>query len=94
MVLPRDYARPVLDKRRLGQSDQPDQQHPGGQRGRRLLPDVLGRVYEYFLSQFASAAENGGKFCTPRCLVKVMVKMLEPYRGRVYAAFHVLNLPR
>jgi type I restriction enzyme M protein len=47
--------------------------------------DVLGRVYEYFLSQFASAeGKKGGEFYTPRCVVKLLVEMLEPYRGRVY----------
>jgi len=47
--------------------------------------DVLGRVYEYFLSQFASAeGKKGGEFYTPRCIVKLRVEMLEPYRGRVY----------
>ena len=47
--------------------------------------DVLGRVYEYFLSQFASAEDKkGGEFYTPRCVVKVLVEMLQPYRGRVY----------
>jgi hypothetical protein len=46
---------------------------------------VLGRVYEYFLSQFASAeGKKGGEFYTPRCVVKLLVEMLEPYRGRVY----------
>ena len=47
--------------------------------------DVLGRVYEYFLSQFATAeGKRGGEFYTPRSVVKVLVEMLEPYRGRVY----------
>ena len=47
--------------------------------------DVLGRVYEYFLSQFASAeGKKGGEFYTPRCVVRLLVEMLEPYRGRVY----------
>jgi type I restriction enzyme M protein len=46
---------------------------------------VLGRVYEYFLSQFASAeGKKGGEFYTPRCVVRLLVEMLEPYRGRVY----------
>ena len=46
---------------------------------------MLGRVYEYFLSQFASAeGKKGGEFYTPRCVVKLLVEMLEPYRGRVY----------
>ena len=47
--------------------------------------DVLGRVYEYFLSQFASAeGKKGGEFYTPRCVVRLLVEMLEPYKGRVY----------
>ncbi len=47
--------------------------------------DVLSRVYEYFLSQFASAeGKKGGEFYTPRCVVKLLVEMLEPYKGRVY----------
>ena len=45
----------------------------------------LGRVYEYFLSQFASAeGKRGGEFYTPRCIVNLLVEMLQPYRGRVY----------
>src|ERR1017187_8157897 len=47
--------------------------------------DVLGRVYEYFLGKFASAAGNGGgEFYTPQCVVQVLVAMLEPYKGRVF----------
>jgi type I restriction enzyme M protein len=47
--------------------------------------DVLGRVYEYFLGQFAgSEGKRGGEFYTPRSVVRVMVEMLEPYKGRVY----------
>jgi type I restriction enzyme M protein len=97
-VLPKDYARPALDKQRLGQlidlisnisftSPLP----PGAQSGVRAAEaenrakDVLGRVYEYFLSQFASAeGKKGGEFYTPRCVVKLLVEMLEPYKGRVY----------
>jgi len=46
---------------------------------------VMGRVYEYFLSQFASAeGKKGGEFYTPRCVVRLLVEMLEPYKGRVY----------
>ena len=46
---------------------------------------MLGRVYEYFLSQFASAeGKKGGEFYTPRCIVKLLVEMLEPFSGRVY----------
>ena len=83
-VLPRDYARPALDKRRLGQLiDMISNIQLGDQDAR--SKDVLGRVYEYFLSQFASAeGKKGGEFYTPRCVVKVLVEMLEPYRGRVY----------
>lgn len=47
--------------------------------------DVLGRVYEYFLSRFASAeGKNGGQFYTPRTVVKLLVEMIEPYKGRIY----------
>ena len=47
--------------------------------------DVLGRVYEYFLSRLASAeGKKGDEFYTPRCVVKLLVEMLEPWRGRVY----------
>jgi type I restriction enzyme M protein len=47
--------------------------------------DILGRVYEYFLSQFASAeGKKGGQFYTPRCVVQTLVAMLTPYKGRVY----------
>ncbi len=83
-VLPRDYARPALDKQRLGQLiDMISNVKVGDQDAR--SKDVLGRVYEYFLSQFASAeGKKGGEFYTPRCVVKLLVEMLEPYRGRVY----------
>lgn len=47
--------------------------------------DILDRVYEYFLSQFASAeGKKGGEFYTPRCVVRLLVEMIEPYKGRVY----------
>jgi type I restriction enzyme M protein len=83
-VLPRDYARPSLDKQRLGQLiDLITNIRVGDKEARGK--DVLGRVYEYFLSQFASAeGKKGGEFYTPRCVVKLLVDMLEPYRGRVY----------
>src|SRR5665811_783930 len=83
-VLPKDYARPALDKERLGQLiDLISNIAVGDQASR--SKDVLGRVYEYFLSQFASAeGKKGGEFYTPRCVVKLLVEMLEPYRGRVY----------
>jgi type I restriction enzyme M protein len=83
-VLPKDYARPALDKQRLGQLiDMISNIKVGDEASR--AKDVLGRVYEYFLSQFASAeGKKGGEFYTPRCVVKLLVEMIEPYRGRVY----------
>lgn len=83
-VLPKEYTRPALDKQRLGQLiDMVSNIKVGDQESR--SKDVLGRVYEYFLSQFASAeGKKGGEFYTPRCVVKLLVEMLEPYKGRVY----------
>ena len=83
-VLPKDYARAVLDKQRLGQIiDLISNIRVGDAEAR--SKDVLGRVYEYFLSQFASAeGKKGGEFYTPRCIVKLLVEMLEPFSGRVY----------
>ena len=83
-VLPKDYARPSLDKLRLGQLiDMISTIQVGDEDAR--SKDVLGRVYEYFLSQFANAeGKKGGEFYTPRCVVKLLVEMLEPYQCRVY----------
>ena len=83
-VLPKEYARPALDKIRLGRIiDLVSNIMVGDEDAR--SKDVLGRVYEYFLSQFASAeGKKGGEFYTPRCIVKLLVEMLEPYQGRVY----------
>ena len=83
-VLPKEYARPALDKQRLGQLiDMIGNICVGDEEARSR--DVLGRVYEYFLSQFASAeGKKGGEFYTPRCVVRLLVEMLEPYQGRVY----------
>jgi type I restriction enzyme M protein len=83
-VLPKDYARPALDKERLGQLIDLISNIKVGDEASRTK-DVLGRVYEYFLSQFASAeGKKGGEFYTPRSVVKLLVEMIEPYRGRVY----------
>ena len=83
-VLPKDYARPALDKQRLGQLIDMISNIRVGDKDARSR-DVLGRVYEYFLSRFASAeGKKGGEFYTPRCVVKLLVEMLEPYQGRVY----------
>ena len=83
-VLSKDYARPALDKSRLGQLiDLISNIMVGDAESR--SKDNLGRVYEYFLSQFASAeGKKGGEFYTPRCIVRLLVEMLEPYKGRVY----------
>ena len=83
-VLPQDYARPALDKQRIGQLiDMIGNIRVGDADARSR--DVLGRVYEYFLSRFANAeGRKGGEFYTPRCVVRLLVEMLEPYRGRVY----------
>jgi type I restriction enzyme M protein len=83
-VLPKEYARPALDKLRLGQLIDLITNIKIGDKESRSK-DVLGRVYEYFLSQFASAeGKKGGEFYTPRCVVRLLVEMLEPYKGRVY----------
>ena len=83
-VLPKDYARPALDKTRLGRVvDLVSNIDVGGTEAR--ATDVLGNVYEYFLEQFAIAeGRKGGEFYTPRSVVRILVEMLEPYRGRVY----------
>jgi type I restriction enzyme M protein len=83
-VLPKDYARPGLDKHRLGQLvDLVSSIGLGDEESR--SKDVLGRVYEYFLSQFASAeGRQSGQFYTPRCVVRALVEMLAPWKGRVY----------
>ncbi len=83
-VLPKDYARPGLDKQRLGQLINLVSNIGLGAPADRAK-DVLGRVYEYFLSQFASAeGKKGGQFYTPSHVVRVLVEMLAPYQGRVY----------
>ncbi|TAJ24023.1 MAG: SAM-dependent DNA methyltransferase, partial [Planctomycetota bacterium] len=83
-VLPKDYARQALDKSSLGGLidlfagiglGDPDARSK----------DILGRVYEYFLSEFASAeGKQSGQFYTPRSVVRVLVEMLAPYKGRVF----------
>ena len=83
-VLPKQYARPALDKQRLGELIDLIGTIGLGDKDSRSK-DVLGRVYEYFLSQFASAeGKKGGQFYTPRCIVKLLAEMLAPYKGRVF----------
>jgi type I restriction enzyme M protein len=83
-VLPKDYARESLDKHRLGELiDLVGTIGLGDKESR--SKDVLGRVYEYFLGQFAAAeGKKGGQFYTARCVVKLLVEMIEPYKGRVF----------
>ncbi len=83
-VLPKDYARPALNAVMLGELiDLISGITLGRERG--AARDVLGRVYEYFLGQFAgSEGKRGGEFYTPRSVVRVMVEMIEPFKGRVY----------
>jgi len=83
-VLPKEFARPNIDKQRLGELIDllasiglTETEHKG--------KDVLGRIYEYFLSKFASAeGKGGGEFYTPSCVVRTIVEMLAPYKGRIY----------
>src|SRR3989338_441111 len=83
-VLPKDYARPGLDKQRLGQLITLVSDIGLGSPADRAK-DILGRVYEYFLARFASAeGKKGGQFYTPSRVVRVLVEMLAPYKGRVY----------
>ena len=83
-VLPKDYARPGLDKQRLGQLINLVSDIGLGSPADRAK-DILGRVYEYFLAKFASAeGKKGGQFYTPSHVVRVLVEILAPYRGRVY----------
>ena len=83
-VLVKNYARPGLDKQRLGELIDVVGTIALGDKESRSK-DVLGRVYEYFLGQFASAeGKKGGQFYTPRSIVKLLVEMLEPYKGRIF----------
>ena len=83
-VLPKDFARPGLDKQRLGQLINLVSDIALGSAADRAK-DTLGRVYEYFLAQFASAeGKKGGQFYTPSRVVRVLVEILAPYKGRVY----------
>lgn len=81
-MLDKRYARPELDKRRLGELIDLISTIKFHQNGEK---DLLGRVYEYFLGKFASAeGKGGGEFYTPTSVVKTLVEMIEPYQGRIY----------
>jgi type I restriction enzyme M protein len=82
-VLPKEYARPALNAVMLGELI--DLISGIALKANGDAHDLLGRAYEYFLGQFAgSEGKRGGEFYTPRSVVRVMVEMLEPYKGRVY----------
>ena len=83
-VLPKIYAREAMHKQRLGELiDLIGSIALGDSESK--SKDILGRVYEYFLGQFADAeGKKGGQFYTPRCIVALLVEMIEPYQGRVY----------
>ncbi len=83
-VLPKEFNRPSLDKHRLGELiDLIGTIGLGDKESR--SKDILGRAYEYFLGQFAAAeGKKGGQFYTARCVVKLLVEMIEPYKGRVF----------
>ena len=82
-VLPSNYARPELDKRRLG--DVVDLFTNIHMLASGDEKDLLGRVYEYCLQKFASMeGKNAGEFYTPSCIVRTIVEILQPYAGRVY----------
>ncbi len=82
-ILPKNFARPELDKRRLGEVVDlftNIRMHEHGEE-----KDILGRTYEYCLSKFAEAeGKLAGEFYTPACIVKTLVNVLQPYEGRVY----------
>lgn len=81
-VLPKNYAREALDKRRLGEIID---LFTNATFKSENAKDLLGQVYEYFMGMFAdSEGKHGGEFYTPRSIVKLLVEMLEPYKGRVY----------
>ncbi len=83
-VLAKDYARPAIDKQQLGELIDLISTIAMGDAESRSK-DLLGRVYEYFLGRFASAeGKGGGEFYTARCVVKLLVEMIEPLLGRVY----------
>ncbi len=78
-VLPKNFARPELDKIKLGELIDLFSFNLGNKKAK--AQDLLGRVYEYFLGKFGSSE---GEFYTPPSIVKVLVGMIEPFKGRVY----------
>ena len=78
-VLPKNYARPEIDKTKLGELVDLFSFNLGNKEAK--AKDLLGRVYEYFLGKFGSSE---GEFYTPPTIVKLLVGMIEPFKGRVY----------
>ena len=84
-MLPTNYGRATLDKRRLGELVVMVSNKINFADEESRKQDTLGRVYEYFLSNFAmQEGRKGGEFYTPRSVVRVLVEMLAPYKGRVF----------
>ncbi|RNL43200.1 type I restriction-modification system subunit M [Paraeggerthella hongkongensis] len=82
-ILPKNFARQELDKRRLGEVVDLFTNVKMAEKGD--TRDILGRTYEYCLSKFAEAeGKNAGEFYTPACIVKTLVEVIQPYHGRVY----------
>lgn len=82
-ILPKNFARQELDKRRLGEVVDLFTNVQMAEKGD--TRDILGRTYEYCLSKFAEAeGKNAGEFYTPACVVKTLIEVIEPYHGRVY----------
>lgn len=82
-ILPKNFARPELDKRRLG--DVVDLFTNIRMKEHGDTRDILGRTYEYCLAMFAEQeGKKGGEFFTPACVVKTLVEILKPFKGRVY----------
>ena len=83
-VLPKDYNSPSMRNVNLGELIDLFTNIKVGTKDA-IERDILGRIYEYFLGQFAkNELQKGGEFYTPACLVRTMVECIEPYQGRVY----------
>lgn len=92
-ILPKNFARPELDKRRLGEvvdlfTNIKMTKHGDSK-------DILGRTYEYCLSKFAEQeGKLAGEFYTPACVVRTLVEILQPYNGRVYEIIIIILIQR
>lgn len=83
-VLPKDYNSPTMRNVNLGELLDLFTNIKVGTK-EAIQKDILGRIYEYFLGQFAkNELQKGGEFYTPACLVRTMVECIEPFKGKVY----------